>query len=1216
MRPFDPIETPLNGPCLIEAGAGTGKTFTITTLVLRLVLQAGLAPEQILVVTFTTAATAELRDRVRGRLRDAKRALQGQHTASGELARLLSTCGPPDLAIKRLEDALANFDRMPVFTIHGFCQRVLSEMAFETGGSFEAELITDTTPIVQAIADDFWRRTWDRTPPEVMAFGLEKLHAPEDLAALYQRYAVPDLVLLPDNEGLPTVSCDRYRELAAEVRQAWHRSRDTVLGLLASPDLKANIYGRADRPADPGGGRSKRDAKCRSWARRIDRWAGAGVSAFPPPEDLAYFTQTKLDASLKKGGRRLEHAFFASCDRLWQAFLGLSEEMERWLIALKVDFFRYAAQELQRHKHERQVLFFDDLLLMLRDALRQDGRDALQQRLRSRYRAALIDEFQDTDAVQYAIFETLFGTGDPPLFLIGDPKQAIYSFRGADIFTYLAASRRAAQRYTLTTNWRSTPGMIQAVNLLFGRCANPFLWSAIAFHPATAAAAALPAPSDNTPCEAALTFWYLDDPADRPGGAGWTKQTATEAVGRALALQIRRIAGAGGKTHGAAYGDMAVLVRTNRQARAVKRHLSEARVPAVVYRAGSVFHGPEALDLQRLLEAVADPGDDGKLRTALCTALLGRRGTDLDFGTRTPEWWEAAVERFYDYRTLWFESGFIRMFRRLLIREKIAPRLLAEPAGERHLTNLLHLMELLHQASLDGGLGPDDLLHWLALQRQASNDTAEAHQLRLESDADAVTIMTVHKSKGLEFPVVFCPFVWEGLGRPRPPALCHDDRHGQRRVLDFGAPNLADHLARMAEEQMAEELRLLYVAVTRAKRRCYLVWGRLPSAEVSALAYLLASGCSRRSEAVSWEALQAMARDFHKAPPAAHRGQLMELARQSRGAIAVSGLPVEDRVPDTVEAAPRAPSAPRTYTRGPFQAWKIASFSALVHRRREEGEIEDDAPEQDEALHALRPETDRAEPSPSIGAIADFEAGARAGLLFHDILEHIDFGPEGAAGWPAVVHERLEAHGYPLHWTEPLLAMLARVMAAPLTPEGAAPFSFSQIHRQDRLVELAFHLPLRSLDAAALGRVFADCRHPDLQGRLPQLMEQLAFRVDGGYLKGYIDLVFRHDGRFYLADWKSNLLGAVYAAYRPAILAEVMADAYYFLQYHLYAAALDRFLRTSCADYRYADHFGGIFYCFIRGMGPPGGPPTGIFYDRPAESLIAQLGELLSNNNE
>ena len=1212
MRPFDPIETPLKGPCLIEAGAGTGKTFTITTLVLRLVLQEGLTPEQILVVTFTTAATAELRDRLRGRLNDAKRILQGQRTAGGELERLLSTCSSRGLAIKRLEDALANFDRMPVFTIHGFCQRVLGEMAFETGSSFEAELITDTTPIVQEIADDFWRRTWHRTPPEVMAFALEKIRTPEDLATLYHRYAVPDLVLLPHSENLPQVICDRFRELASEVRRQWRRNRDAILDLLASPDLKANIYGRLDRPADRAGRGSKREEKCRSWAQVMDRWTGATVSAFPLPEALVYFTQTKLDTSLKKGGRRLQHIFFQTCDQLWGEFKRLSEEMERWLIALKADFFRYVALELQRYKREKQVLFFDDLLVMLRDALGQDSRDALLQRLRGRYRAALIDEFQDTDAVQYAIFETLFGAGDPPMFMIGDPKHAVYSYRGADIFSYLAAAQRAAHRYTLTVNWRSSPAMIRAGNLLFGRCANPFLWPAIAFHPAEAAPAWSGSPDPTSP---ALTFWYLDDSQDRPGGAGWTKQTAVEAICEALARNIRRIAETEGAAEGNAYRDMAVLVRTNRQARQVKHCLSEARVPAVVYRAGSVFQVPEALDLQRLLAAVADPGDEVKLRTALCTSLLGHHGEDLDFGAQVPAWWEATVERFYDYRMSWLESGFIRMFRRLLVQEKVAPRLLAGPGGERRLTNVLHLMELLHQASPGGGAGPEDLLHWLARQRRQAGDTAEAHQLRLESDADAVTIMTVHKSKGLEFPVVFCPFVWEGIGAPRPPALCHDEQHGRRRVLDFGSGKLEEHLARMAEEQMAEELRLLYVAVTRAKRRCYLVWGRLPSAGFSALAYLLAPGSGQRSEAVSWEALQDMARAFREQSSEAHRRGLMDLARQSRGTIVVSDMALEGERPAGAEATPPALSSPRTYTRGPFPAWKIASFSSLIHHRHDEGEIEDDLPEEGDTLYPLRPETDREGRSLSIGPIADFDAGARAGLFFHDVLEHIDFRPEGASGWHEVVQDRLQVHGYALHWREPIVAMLARVMETPLTPEGAAPFSLGRVHQRDRLTELEFHLPLRGLDAGALGRVFADCRHRDLRGRLPQLMEQLAFRVDGGYLKGYIDLVFRHDGRYYLADWKSNLLGDVHAAYRPGNLAAVMAETYYFLQYHLYAVAVDRFLRAFCADYSYARNFGGIFYCFIRGMGSAGGRPAGVFYDRPAESLMARLGEIFAINN-
>ncbi|MEE4112181.1 MAG: UvrD-helicase domain-containing protein, partial [Desulfobacteraceae bacterium] len=450
MQPFDAIKSPLNGTCLIEAGAGTGKTHTITTLVLRLILEEALLPEQILVVTFTTAATAELRDRVRRRLQDARHILQGRSSGDAVLGVLLDRSGPREIALARIEDALANFDRMPVFTIHGFCHRVLNEMAFETGNGFDAELVTDARSIIQGLADDFWRRTWHEASPELLYVAFKTIKNPDDLAQRYSRYAIPDLKILPDPPHLIPVSSAVFLERCAETRQQWDQYRDTVLPMLASPNLKANIYGSLDRHVSRDDSRSKRDEKIDSWRHQMDRCAQSSTGGLPLPEALTYLSQTKVDASTKKGTEAPQHPFFIGCDRLREEAQQLETAIQQWLIALQVRFFHVIDEELARYKQDNQVLFFDDLLLLVRNALQQDHSGQLSGMLRSRYRAVLIDEFQDTDPVQYAIFKTLFATGDHRMFLIGDPKQSIYSFRGADIVTYLEAAQSAENRFTLT----------------------------------------------------------------------------------------------------------------------------------------------------------------------------------------------------------------------------------------------------------------------------------------------------------------------------------------------------------------------------------------------------------------------------------------------------------------------------------------------------------------------------------------------------------------------------------------------------------------------------------------------------------------------------------------------------------------------------------------------------------------------------------------------
>jgi len=1211
MQPFDAIHSPLSGTCLIEAGAGTGKTYTITTLVLRLILQEALLPDQILVLTFTTAATAELRDRIRRRLRDARMELKGQSPGDGDLEELLRHCRSREVALERLEDALANFDRMPVFTIHGFCQRILIEMAFETGSGFDAELVTDTTSIVQGLADDFWRQTWYQSPPELIALAWKTMKNPDSLAESYRRYAIPGLKILPDLADLAPVSYGVFRERCAATRRQWPRYRDEIIPLLYTPSLKANIYGSLDRPAGGGGSGNQRIEKIQSWVRLIDRWASPSAMGYPLPEALAYFTQTKLQASLKKGTQGPQHVFFEGCDHLWEEARRMETGMQQWLIALHGRFFSFIDEELKRYKRDKQVLFYDDLLLMVRQALNQDVGGPLAHMLQTRYRAALIDEFQDTDAIQYDIFATLFGGGGQPMFMIGDPKQAIYSFRGADIFTYLQAARSAARRFTLTQNWRSTPGMVQAVNTLFSQNPHPFVWPEIRFQPATAAATKMPLPMmDDRPSP--LTIWFLDNPVVTKGRATLNKKTATEKICDALAQEVLRLVkpspqGKGGVV----FNDMAILVRTNRQAREIKNGFAAANIPAVVYNAGSVFHQPEALDLQRVLEAVADPGAEKKFRTALTTPFFERQGADLDFGEQAPTWWEGMLDRFFQYREIWIEGGFIRMFRQLMVKERIAAHLLAGPSGERYLTNILHLAELLHQVSVERCMGMGELVQWLEVQRRQGSDTDDAHQTRLESDDDAVTILTIHKSKGLEFPIVFCPFIWEGLGRLTPPALFHDDRHTGQRILDLGSDDIEQNLARMAEERMAEELRLLYVAVTRAKIQCYLVWGRLPSAEYSAFAYLMHYVQDRRADNRFWDNLQSMARIFLSRDSDRHRQDATDLAQRSCGAVTVIDMPQKAVLASGQTGPPISKGKPRVFSRERMPAWKIASFSSMIHTRHDDAEIFDDPLDGEDSPSRLYQTAGIDDASSSIGNIGQFEASARAGLFFHEILEQIDYTASTPASWSALIEDRMQHYGFDLRWQDTIADMLHRVVSTPLIKKPGESFALRQVPRKHRLSEIEFHLPLCAVDAAALSRAFSACRQPAFQGKLPNLLKQLDFKISGGYLKGYIDLILRVDGRYFIADWKSNHLGDAFENYRPSPLTEAMESHFYFLQYHIYTLALDQYLRACRPDYSYTRDFGGVFYLFIRGMGSPADPSTGIFFDCPAPELIRDLRRTL-----
>jgi len=472
-QPLALFEAPLDAASLIEASAGTGKTWTITGLYVRLLLEAELAVREILVVTFTEAATEELRDRIRRRLLDARDVLRGG-AAKDEFDRsLLARFPDRERATDRLTNALRSFDEAAIYTIHGFCQRALADSAFEGARPFEMELIADEGSLVQEIADDFWRREFHAAAPAVVAHLLACRLTPEKLADGILRHvgkpflAIDGPAAPPDLAQLERAYADAY----ARARALWHAGRDDITSLLRNAGLDGRKY----------------------QVRHFDSWF-LQMDAFLEPErahpaicdKLEKFTPAQLADAAKKGPPP-RHPFFEACAGLLAAHAALTGALDAFLADAKVRLLTEVNRELAVRKERRRVQSYNDLLLKLAQALDPPGGDALARLLRARYRAALIDEFQDTDPVQFEIFRRIYGNEAAPVFFVGDPKQAIYSFRGADVFAYLAARATARAHYTLATNWRSTPELVRAVNVLFGRTARPFVFEDIAFHEAVAA---------------------------------------------------------------------------------------------------------------------------------------------------------------------------------------------------------------------------------------------------------------------------------------------------------------------------------------------------------------------------------------------------------------------------------------------------------------------------------------------------------------------------------------------------------------------------------------------------------------------------------------------------------------------------------------------------------------------------------------------------------
>ncbi|MBI5062210.1 MAG: UvrD-helicase domain-containing protein, partial [Desulfatitalea sp.] len=812
----------------------------------------------------------------------------------------------------------------------------------------------------------------------------------------------------------PLTAIAPWRRAAQQVRHAWPQARETVTELLAHEGLNATKYGKCT--PDPS---SPRRQFVAALAAAMDRWNGI----YPLFPKFERFCQSYLASATKKGHVPPGHPFFEVCEQTLTCRNALAAQLTDYVRYLKVRLLDQAHQRLAQKKARDNTLFFDDLLLQVHAALQNERRQALAQAIGKQYHAALVDEFQDTDALQYDIFATLFA-GHALFFMIGDPKQAIYSFRGADLFSYLHAREKARNRYTLTRNWRATPALIQALNTLFGSRANPFGYEQIPYEKALAGR------DDPAPPAAPFRLWYLarreEDDIQRP----LSQEAATE----------------------------------------------------------------------RIVEAVADE-----------------------------------VVRVLDEP--WPELAPVKQ------------RLLSRPEGERRVTNVLHLAELLHQASVEQQLGPEGLLKWLARQRADGGEGEDAQKLRLESDAHAVRIITIHKSKGLQFKVVFCPFTWAGVKRDETSATFHDPQSRDCLTLAIGPDIDPAHQQLALEEALAENLRLMYVALTRARQRCYLVWGCIKGSELSAPAYLL-HGPQAAGGSGDWtHPLQSTMAAMTDARLIA---ELQALADSSEGTIALSALPEGGRLQYRPRMTDTGAVSHRRFERRLSRPWRIASFSSMIAALPPEAD--GDVPDRDGAVRPV--DIDLLLPG-DVGDLFAFPKGAKAGIFFHDLLEHWDFSTHPSAQNNPLVAAKLQAHGFEAHWQRAVEAMLARLGQAPLpVGEGESRFCLAQVPADLRINEMEFYFPLQSITGEKLKQCFKEMGGAFFEEIASRPLERLTFAPMEGFLKGYIDTLFEYNGRFYLLDWKSNHLGNAWADYASPRLAGAMAEEYYFLQYHLYALAL------------------------------------------------------------
>jgi len=1123
IRPFDVCGPLPTGVTVLEASAGTGKTYTIAALAARYVAE-GTPLDQLLLVTFTRMATGELRDRVRERLVSAEqglsRVLAGAPPGDrDEVVRLLAE-GPREeveARRRRLAHGLADFDSATIATTHGFCQEVLGGLGVAGDVEPDVTFVEDIGDLVEEVVDDLYVR----------------------------RFHLGD-----------TPDFDRAQALR--------------IGRLA-----------VDNPAAP-------------------------IEPVAAPETSVAAMRRRLALAVR--------------------------------------------DELDRRKRRMAVMTYDDLLTRLLDILEGPGGEVAVARLRARFRVVLVDEFQDTDPVQWEIVRRAFGAGGGALVLIGDPKQAIYAFRGADVYAYLEAARAADERATLEVNWRSDQGLLEAYDALFGDARLGH--EGIAYRTVRAAAANQAPRLTGAPAGAPLRLRVVhrDNPSIATTRYGYAtndsarRHIATDLAADLVALlssdariEVRADDGTVLERQRIRPGHVAVLVRTHRTAALVREALYAVEIPAVINGAGSVFGSEPARDWLRLLEAIERPTAPSRARSAALTPFLGWNAERV--ASAGEEEWEAVHRRLHEWARVLRVKGVAALAETITLVEGLPGRLLSTLDGERRLTDLRHVGQLLHAAAAAERLGATALTSWLrqriAAAEQETGD--EERSRRLESDAEAVQVLTIHRSKGLEFPIVYYPYLWEPTwgGREREPVFFHDPAAGDARTIDVGldGPDFPRHAGQQLVEQRGEDLRLAYVALTRAKHQAVVWWAGSANSRDSALSRLLFARGEDGTVAP---------RGGSTPSDLAAVTRLKALAELAPGRISVERSTLD--LPKAWSGPAEAPAEldAAAFDRELDWGWRRTSFSDITAGAYEARV----ASEPEEALLEDEPET--APPPVAAGGDADEAAlraapavldampvGMRVGTFVHEVFEAADFAADdleaelGAQVAEAQARRRVEI-GDPVH----VVAGLRAAIGTPLGPL-VDEVRLRDVGRADRLDELAFELPLVGGDEPtgrlaldAIAAVLSEHLRPGdpLAGYAERLADPNLRRAVRGYLAGSLDLVVRLGGeRYAVVDYKTNWLagpGEALSAWhhRPAALAAEMQRAHYALQGLLYTVALHRYLRWRLHGYDPARNLAGVLYLFVRGMTGAAVPrvgdaPCGVFAWRPPGALVEALSDTLDRGH-
>ena len=1193
--PLNPITLPLNQISLIEASAGTGKTYTIGSLYLRLLLKAGennfyrpLNVEEILVVTFTEMATEELKKKIRERITDAIDKLIAFAETKDKSAFkndefLTALCDNLNIfeAIHHLKLAEQNMDLAAIYTIHGFCRRMLMQYAFHSGIHFNLELIKDQSDLLVRFANEFWREHFYPLPFEMADFIANELGSPDYVLSLLESNLGKNLIVDLENQQALSISIteflqqylgEYFKDIKA-LKRFWLENAGKISELITEELNKDYAKGEPKSLSR----RSYNTSRLAKWIEQVNAWANDPRDYLLNDTLMSYFTQSALGEKGEEGASPFIAPIFTELEERANALM--SPDLLRRIILYH--YRQGLQQKLLDYKLNHQEKSFDDLLRLFCEALQGPQGNELAEMIRFQYPFAMIDEFQDTDSQQYAIFSKIYRDNpekNTGFIMIGDPKQAIYRFRGADIFTYLKASDEAQSRFELTKNYRSEKHLVDGVNALFDFPQSPFIYQNINF-------TAVDSRDDH------LRF-YLNgeaEPAYRFYLTESDKVNKTE-MAKICAISIQHWLKSAAENQAVFQNEdtckilqaanIAVLVKNRYEAADVIQELQKLGIASVYLSdQSSVFDSHVAVELLRILKACLNVAERPILN-AIATALFGLNAADIHQIQQNEADWQRWADSFAQYQQTWQRQGVLAMLHQILLEQGISERLLSQATGERDLTDFLHLAEILQQAAT---LHESEaaLLSWF--EKQIQGEGRQEAQIRLESERQLVKIVTIHKSKGLEYDLVWLPFLAVPSKVPSKKDInIYYSKERDETLWDMENRNLNA----LYEETFAEELRLLYVALTRAKYQMAFALPAQFDKKWNALHYVLSQGEIGKEIALS--------------APKDTETLLQAFKEKMQDNVEICTKPNLKALPALSINTKHDELKAAEFTGNIEQDWRITSFTSIEqgHRRQnyfaesagKKHDVFDDAKDYDsqnsiEISTALLNENE--------SNILDLPRGKQVGTALHRHFENCYFSDLANTEEIDKLRQSLQLDET---FTEPLQYWLQQISHTPLSNEIG--IALADLANKDCIKEMPFYLAIREhFDVEAFNRALKAHHH------LPS--EPLQFEQIQGIVRGSIDLVFRHNGKYYLVDYKSNFLGSTLSDYNHEALKKEMLHSHYDWQYLIYTLALHRYLQSVVPHYDYARDFGGVFYLFLRGMN--GEPQSGVFYDRPSVELITEL---------